>query len=139
MSALAREYGDNADQLAPILKQAAREALLLMASDWQFCISTGGAKDYSEVRLRNHYDNFQALAESDPPRRRREGIVASATGKTSPSARPATASSRTSTQSGSRAWNIRRRREDTTMTALLTLRQTWKDGCSRAPHRTGRM
>ncbi len=49
-------------KLRPILKQAAREALLLMASDWQFCISTGGAKDYSEVRLRNHYDNFQALA-----------------------------------------------------------------------------
>ncbi len=61
MSALAREYGDNA-AAEPILKQAAREALLLMASDWQFCISTGGAKDYSEVRLRNHYDNFQALA-----------------------------------------------------------------------------
>ncbi len=58
---LAREYGDNA-AAASILKQAAREALLLMASDWQFCISTGGAKDYSEVRLRNHYDNFQALA-----------------------------------------------------------------------------
>jgi 1,4-alpha-glucan branching enzyme len=34
-----------------------------MASDWQFCISTGGAKDYSEVRLRNHYGNFKALAD----------------------------------------------------------------------------
>jgi len=61
ISALARECGDSAPA-APILKQAAREALLLMASDWQFCISTGGAKDYAEVRLRNHYDNFQALA-----------------------------------------------------------------------------
>lgn len=61
MSELAREFGDHA-AAAPILKQAAREALLLMASDWQFCISTGGAKDYSEVRLRNHYDNFKALA-----------------------------------------------------------------------------
>ena len=61
MSELAREYGDN-EAASPILKQAAREALLLMASDWQFCISTGGAKDYSEVRLRNHYANFQALA-----------------------------------------------------------------------------
>ena len=61
MSELAREYGDN-EAAAPILKQAAREALLLMASDWQFCISTGGAKDYSEVRLRNHFDNFRALA-----------------------------------------------------------------------------
>ena len=61
MSQLARDCVGNA-AAAPILKQAAREALLLMASDWQFCISTGGAKDYSEVRLRNHYDNFQALA-----------------------------------------------------------------------------
>jgi 1,4-alpha-glucan branching enzyme len=61
ISELARDCGDNV-AAAPILKQAAREALLLMASDWQFCISTGGAKDYSEVRLRNHYDNFQALA-----------------------------------------------------------------------------
>lgn len=58
---LARECGDS-PAATPILKQAAREALLLMASDWQFCISTGGAKDYSEVRLRNHYDNFKALA-----------------------------------------------------------------------------
>ncbi len=58
---LAQKYGDS-EPAAPILKQAAREALLLMASDWQFCISTGGAKDYSEVRLRNHYDNFTALA-----------------------------------------------------------------------------
>jgi len=61
MSALARKWGEH-EAAAPALKQAAREALLLMASDWQFCISTGGAKDYSEVRLRNHYDNFQALA-----------------------------------------------------------------------------
>ena len=61
MSALANDYSDN-ETVAPILKQAAREALLLMASDWQFVISTGGAKDYGTVRLRNHYDNFQALA-----------------------------------------------------------------------------
>jgi len=61
MSQLAKDYAENA-AARPILNQAAREALLLMASDWQFCISTGGAKDYSEVRLRNHYDNFQALA-----------------------------------------------------------------------------
>lgn len=58
---LAQTYGDN-EAAAPILKQAAREALLLMASDWQFCISTGGAKDYSTVRLNNHFDNFTALA-----------------------------------------------------------------------------
>lgn len=61
MSALAREF-DAVPAAARVLKQAAREALLLMASDWQFCISTGGAKDYAEVRLRNHYANFEALA-----------------------------------------------------------------------------
>ena len=61
MIELAQKYGAS-EPAAPILKQAAREALLLMASDWQFCISTGGAKDYSEIRLRNHYDSFQALA-----------------------------------------------------------------------------
>ena len=61
MSALARDFGDT-PAAARVLKQAAREALLLMASDWQFCISTGGAKDYAEVRLRNHYANFEALA-----------------------------------------------------------------------------
>ena len=61
MSQLAKDYSDH-PTCRPILNQAAREALLLMASDWQFCISTGGAKDYSEVRLRNHFDNFQALA-----------------------------------------------------------------------------
>ena len=61
MSQLAKDYSDN-PTCRSILNQAAREALLLMASDWQFCISTGGAKDYSEVRLRNHFDNFQALA-----------------------------------------------------------------------------
>lgn len=61
MSALARDFGDIL-AAARVLKQAAREALLLMASDWQFCISTGGAKDYAEVRLRNHYANFEALA-----------------------------------------------------------------------------
>ena len=61
MSQLAKDYSDN-PACRTILNQAAREALLLMASDWQFCISTGGAKDYSEVRIRNHFDNFQALA-----------------------------------------------------------------------------
>lgn len=61
ISALAREFGGNA-LVRPILQQAAREALLLMASDWQFVISTGGAKDYGAIRLQNHWDNFSALA-----------------------------------------------------------------------------
>jgi 1,4-alpha-glucan branching enzyme len=55
-------YGDN-PKYERILKQAARELLLLSASDWPFCISSGGAKDYSEVRIRNHNDNFMAIAD----------------------------------------------------------------------------
>jgi 1,4-alpha-glucan branching enzyme len=62
MSELAQKYGDN-KAAKRVLLQAAREAFLLMASDWQFCISSGGAKDYAELRLRNHYTNFNALAE----------------------------------------------------------------------------
>lgn len=61
VSELARDYAES-KPAERILKQAVREAMLMMASDWQFCISTGGARDYAEVRLRNHYDNFKALS-----------------------------------------------------------------------------
>jgi 1,4-alpha-glucan branching enzyme len=61
MQELAQKYG-NDKRYVRLLKQAAREMLLLSASDWPFCISSGGAKDYSAVRIRNHYDNFHAIA-----------------------------------------------------------------------------
>jgi 1,4-alpha-glucan branching enzyme len=61
MTALAREYGDN-PRVATILKQAARELLLLESSDWQFNISTWAARDYAEERVRYHYGKFTALA-----------------------------------------------------------------------------
>ncbi len=44
-----------------ILKQAARELLLLESSDWQFLITTWSARDYAEERVGFHYDNFQKL------------------------------------------------------------------------------
>jgi 1,4-alpha-glucan branching enzyme len=40
--------------LETIMKQAARELLLLESSDWQFVISTGGAIDYSKERFAEH-------------------------------------------------------------------------------------
>jgi 1,4-alpha-glucan branching enzyme len=40
--------------LETILKQAARELLLLESSDWQFVISTQGAIDYSKERFAEH-------------------------------------------------------------------------------------
>ena len=48
-------------RVARLLRQAARELLLITSSDWPFCISTGGAADYAAVRVRNHFDNFSAL------------------------------------------------------------------------------
>ncbi len=61
MKALAATY-ENDTRLTRLLDQAARELLLLSASDWPFLITTGGAKDYAEIRIRNHYDNFRAIA-----------------------------------------------------------------------------
>jgi 1,4-alpha-glucan branching enzyme len=62
MADLVKNFSENKEVL-PILKQAARELLLLQSSDWQFCISTGSSKDYGELRLTEHYKNFQRLAD----------------------------------------------------------------------------
>lgn len=40
-----------------VLRQLARENLLLQASDWQFLITTASATDYAVERFRGHYDN----------------------------------------------------------------------------------
>ena len=47
--------------LEEVLKQAARELLLLQSSDWQFLISTWSARDYAEMRVSEHYSNFSRL------------------------------------------------------------------------------
>lgn len=62
MKDLVSKYGEDPKILA-VLKQAARELLLLQSSDWQFCISTKTSKDYGELRLTEHYKNFQRLAQ----------------------------------------------------------------------------
>ncbi|HEY8368757.1 MAG TPA: 1,4-alpha-glucan branching protein domain-containing protein [Thermodesulfobacteriota bacterium] len=48
--------------LERVLEQAARELLLLQASDWQFLISTLAARDYAEMRVVRHTEDFQRLA-----------------------------------------------------------------------------
>jgi 1,4-alpha-glucan branching enzyme len=45
----------------PVLKEAARELLLLQASDWQFVIHSGGAIDYGFRRYAVHLDRFDVL------------------------------------------------------------------------------
>lgn len=66
MCRLARWWTDNPDrrdgETEAVLKQLARELMLLSASDWQFLISTFAARDYAELRLAEHYEDFKRLA-----------------------------------------------------------------------------
>jgi len=50
------------DDLKEVVRQAARELLLLQASDWQFLISTWSARDYAEIRFSQHVADFKRLA-----------------------------------------------------------------------------
>ncbi len=54
--------GERGAQAAKILQRAARELLLLQASDWQFVVHTGGAVDYGFQRLSGHITRFERLA-----------------------------------------------------------------------------
>lgn len=64
MHELARRFADDTDvTLQELLKQAARELLLLQASDWQFLISTIAARDYSELRVVYHHNDFNRLCD----------------------------------------------------------------------------
>jgi 1,4-alpha-glucan branching enzyme len=44
-----------------VMTQAARELLLLQASDWPFLVTTGQAKEYAVQRFRDHVDRFNTL------------------------------------------------------------------------------
>lgn len=44
-----------------VMKQLARELLLLQSSDWQFLISTGHARTYAWQRFSEHSEKFQKL------------------------------------------------------------------------------
>lgn len=53
--------GRHTRRAAAVLREAARELLLLQASDWQFVIHSGGAVDYGFRRFSVHLDHFDAL------------------------------------------------------------------------------
>jgi 1,4-alpha-glucan branching enzyme len=56
--------GDGGDaELKRVISQASRELMLLQASDWQFLITTGAARDYAERRVAEHYAGFKRLSE----------------------------------------------------------------------------
>ncbi len=63
MVELASKYKDSDNRLlVDIVKQAARELMLLSASDWQFLISTWSARDYAELRISEHFSDFNKLS-----------------------------------------------------------------------------
>lgn len=45
-----------------LIAQCGRELMLLEASDWQFLITTRAARDYAELRLSQHAEDFDRLA-----------------------------------------------------------------------------
>ncbi len=64
MRDLARKFHNSTDErLIFMLKQLARELVLLQSSDWQFLISTISARDYAEMRVLLHHENFTRIAE----------------------------------------------------------------------------
>ncbi len=64
MEELARDWHCDPDpKLQDLLRQCARSLLLLESSDWQFLISTLAARDYAELRLVMHHDDFRRLAD----------------------------------------------------------------------------
>jgi 1,4-alpha-glucan branching enzyme len=62
METLAQRFPDASGPLEEALCQAAREALLLQSSDWQFLITTGQAREYAQGRLMQHLERFERLA-----------------------------------------------------------------------------
>ncbi|MFP3903136.1 MAG: 1,4-alpha-glucan branching protein domain-containing protein [Armatimonadota bacterium] len=64
MQDLVRRYGRGHDEtMQKLMKQAARELLLLQASDWQFLITTKSAPDYAAIRIHSHYSDFKKCAD----------------------------------------------------------------------------
>jgi 1,4-alpha-glucan branching enzyme len=64
MRELAQKFHNlNDEKLIFMLKQLARELVLLQSSDWQFLISTISARDYAEMRVSLHHENFTRIAE----------------------------------------------------------------------------
>jgi 1,4-alpha-glucan branching enzyme len=57
-----RQTDDNASLRDRLLKQVAREALLLQSSDWPFLVTTEQARDYGERRFLEHRHRFERLA-----------------------------------------------------------------------------
>lgn len=64
MQEAVRQYADSADPMVrKLLRQMARELLLMEASDWPFLISTKSATDYATKRFQEHHERFEWLVD----------------------------------------------------------------------------
>ncbi len=63
MEKLVSMYPQAEGGVKELLDQAARELLLLQASDWQFLVTTAQARLYAENRFLQHLGRFQQLAD----------------------------------------------------------------------------
>ncbi|MCE5241455.1 DUF1957 domain-containing protein [bacterium] len=73
--ALVRDHGPgHDDSMRALVQQAARELLLLQASDWPFLITTGTAADYAAQRLVGHHEDYKRVAEMARRYGRRETL-----------------------------------------------------------------
>jgi 1,4-alpha-glucan branching enzyme len=64
MEALANQFTEPNETEELVLKQAARELLLLQSSDWPFLVTTGQAREYAIQRFTQHIERFKVLAQS---------------------------------------------------------------------------
>lgn len=62
MEALAHRYDDPTPEEESVLKQTARELLLVQSSDWPFLVTTGQAREYAIQRFSQHLERFNKLA-----------------------------------------------------------------------------
>lgn len=63
MEEVVARYPQAPEDQALVLTQAARELLLLQASDWPFLVTTGQAAAYAVERFQTHLDRFHRLAD----------------------------------------------------------------------------
>jgi len=61
MARVVKTATSSGSDASAVVAQAARELLLLQASDWPFLVTTGQAKEYAVQRFRDHVDRFNAL------------------------------------------------------------------------------
>jgi 1,4-alpha-glucan branching enzyme len=62
MEQLVERHPKAEGEMLAVLNQAARELLLLEASDWPFLVSTGQAREYASGRFQQHLARFNHLA-----------------------------------------------------------------------------